>query len=126
MGEGLVRSRRTRIIAFSTAFCAALTSTNIPAATYRMVIQSPPDVGGRCIDVPNSQFVRGMRVQLWDCNKTIAQTFSYDDTNQQLMIGDLCVESWGRGDPQDGVGLGSCSGQANQHWKMTASGNSSE
>ena len=68
-----------------------------------------------------AQFVPGMRLQMWDCNNSAAQTFSYDDTNQQLTIGNLCVESWGRGDPQDAVGLGSCNGGANQHWRMVAS-----
>jgi len=34
----------------------------------------------------------------------------------------MCVESWGRGDPQDAVGLGRCTGKANQRWRMVASG----
>jgi hypothetical protein len=102
---------------------AAFMPAPAPAATLRMVIQSHPDVGARCIDVPNAQLVPGMRIQMWDCNNTVAQTFSYDDTNLQLTIGNLCMESWGRGDPQDTVGLGSCNGQANQHWKIVASGN---
>ena len=102
----------------------ALASNVAAAATYRMVIQSHPGVGGKCIDVPYGQFVRGMRVQMWDCNNinnAMAQAFSYDEARQQLTIGNLCVESWGRGDPQDAVGLGSCNGQANQRWKMVAS-----
>jgi hypothetical protein len=53
----------------------------------------------------------------------VAQGFSYDDASQQIQIGSLCVESWGRGDPQDAVGLGACQGKANQRWKMVASGN---
>lgn len=95
----------------------------VPAAPsrYRMVIQSPPDVGGKCLDIPNQQFMRGIRVQMWDCNNSPAQSFSYDEASQQLTIGNLCVESWGRGDPQDAVGLGSCNGGANQHWRMLAS-----
>jgi hypothetical protein len=113
--------RRIWNVGLSTLLCAALTSTIAPAATLRMVIQSHPEVGGKCLDVPNHQFVPGMRLQMWDCNNTVAQTFSYDDTNQQLTIGNLCVESWMRGDPGDAVGLGSCNGGANQHWKMVAS-----
>jgi hypothetical protein len=91
------------------------------AGTYRMIIQSHPDVGARCIDVPNAQFVRGMRVQMWDYNNTVAQIFSYDESKQQLTIGNLCVESWGGGDPQDGIGLEPCNGRANQRWNMVAS-----
>jgi len=116
-----VHFQRIPIISFATICCAALTSTISPAATLRMVIQSPPEVGGKCLDVPNNQLVPGIRLQMWDCNNTIAQTFTYDETSQQLTIGNLCVESWGRGDPGDAVGLGSCNGQANQRWKMLAS-----
>jgi hypothetical protein len=58
---------------------------------------------------------------MWACNNGVAQIFFYDETSQQLTIGNLCVESWGRGDPQDAVGLGSCNGQTNQRWKMVAS-----
>jgi hypothetical protein len=110
-------------VGLSTLLCAALTSTIAPAATLRMVIQSHPDVGGKCLSVPNRQFVEGMHLHMFDCHNTPAQIFVYDEQSQQLTIGNLCVESWGRGDPQDAVGLGSCSGQANQHWKMVASGN---
>ncbi len=91
------------------------------AATYRMLIQSHHDVGGKCLDVPFGQFARGMRVQMWECNNGSGQTFSYDETSQQLTIGNLCVESWGRGDPMDAVGLGSCNGGAKQQWKVVAS-----
>ena len=113
--------RRISNVGLSIILCATMAPSIACATTYRMIIQCHPDVGGKCIDVPNHQFVREMRVQMWDCNNTVAQTFSYDETSQQLTIGNLCVDSWGRGDPQDAVGLGSCSGQANQHWKMVAS-----
>ena len=51
-----------------------------------------------------------------------AQVFSYDEKSQQMKIGNLCMESWGRGDPQDAVGLGACSSAPNQHWRLVASG----
>ena len=117
-----MQSRPKRKVMLSAIICAALAPTIASAASYRMVIQIHPDVGGKCIDVPYSQFVIGMRLQLWDCNNSPAQIFSYDETSQQLMIGSLCMESWGRGDPQDAVGLGACNGSANQHWRMVANG----
>ena len=101
---------------------AALMPALAPAATLQMVVQSHPGAGGKCLDVADARFSPGMRLQTWDCNGTVAQTFSYDETNQQLTIGNLCVESWGRGDPQDTIGLGRCNGQPQQHWKMVASG----
>jgi len=89
---------------------------------YRMTIQSHSDLGNKCLDVPNARFVEGMRLQMWECNNSPAQTFVYDETKQALQIDAMCVESWGRGDPQDAVGLGRCTGKANQRWRMVASG----
>jgi hypothetical protein len=123
----------------------------------RLMIHIHPFMGAKCIDVPDAQFFRGMRVQLWTCNTVVtwgqpnsevtlgivrktgrseirvrlgetpieppaAQAFLYDEQNQQLKIGNLCMESWGRGDPQDAVGLGACSGAINQRWKAVPSG----
>ena len=52
-----------------------------------------------------------------------AQVFSYEEPSQQIKIGSLCVELWGRGEPQDAVGLEACGDEANQRWRMVASGN---
>ena len=101
---------------------AALVPASVEADSLRMVIQSHTDMGAKCIDIPYSQFVVGMRLQMWECNSTSAQTFTYDAQAQTLKIGSMCVESWGRGDPQDAVGLGACNGSANQHWRMVANG----
>jgi hypothetical protein len=116
-----VQFRRVSNVGLSIILCVSLAPNMACADTYRMVIQSHKDVGARCIDVPNGQFVPGMRLQMWACNNGVAQIFFYDETSQQLTIGNLCVESWGRGDPQDAVGLGSCSGQPNQRWRMVES-----
>ena len=102
--------------------CALLLPTVSGAATYRMVIQGHPDTGGKCVDVPYGEFARGMRIQMWDCTYSGSQIFSYDDDSQELKIGVRCVESWGRGDPQDAVGLGACTGKPNQRWRVVASG----
>ena len=100
--------------------CLALAPAVAGAETLRMIIQSPPEGGGKCVDVPNAQFLWGMRIQMWDCNNTIAQTFTYDTQNQTLKIGDKCVEVWGKGDSGDNVGLGVCNGGMAQQWRMVA------
>src|SRR5208282_6341020 len=87
-----------------------------------MVVQSHPSLGGKCIDVANHQILAGTRVQMSDCNNGLAQIFSYDETSQQLTIGNLCVESWGQGHAQDPVGLGSCDNGIKQHWRVVAAG----
>lgn len=149
-----MRSRTTQVLA---VFLAAAISTSASATSGRMTIQSHPDVGAKCVDVPYAQFSRGMRLQMWNCGKIVvwgqpnsevtlgvarkygrseirvrlgeapvdgsaAQAFTYDEKSQQLRIGGLCVESWGRGEAQDAVGLGACSNGDNQHWKLIQSG----
>jgi len=94
--------------------------TDLGAATLRLVIQSHADMGGKCLDVPRAQFSTGMRLQMWECYKAPQQVFVYDDQTLELKIGNLCVTSWGRGDAQDAVGIATCEGGANQHWKMVA------
>jgi TPR repeat protein len=111
-----------RNVVLSAILCTALVPGNVGAATLRMVVQSHPSLGGKCIDVPNHQILPGMRVQMWDCNNGLAQIFSYDEASQQLTIGNLCVESWGQGHPQDLVGLGSCDNGNKQHWRVVAAG----
>src|SRR3974390_1812503 len=107
-GASIVQSGLMRNVVLFVILRAALASGNGGAATLRMVVQSHPSLGGKCIDVFNRQILPGMPVQMWDCNNGLTQTFSYDETSQQLMIGNLCVESRGQGHPQDPVGLGSC------------------
>jgi hypothetical protein len=143
--------------ALSCAIFAVAMSDVASVASGRMMIQSHPDMGAKCIDVPYAQFFRGMRLQMWSCGNVlvwgqpntevtigvvrksgrseirvrlgetpvegpVAQAFSYDEKSQQMKIGNLCLESWGRGDPQDAVGLGACTGATNQRWRMAPSG----
>jgi hypothetical protein len=139
------------------AVIVAAASNTALALSGRLTIQSHPNVGAKCIDVPYAHFARGIRLQMWNCGKVVvwgepntevtlgvvrksgrseirvrlgetavngpaAQAFSYDEKSQQLTIGNLCVESWGRGDPQDAVGLGACNNADSQRWKLAQNG----
>jgi hypothetical protein len=145
-------------VALCSIFFAAVPSNAAPAASSRTSIESHPDVGAKCIDVPHAQISPGVRIQMWDCNKIVAwgrpntevtigivrksgrsdtrvrlgealvegpaaQVFSSGEPSQQIKIGGLCVGSWGRGEPQDAVGIEACGDKANQRWRMVASGN---
>ena len=99
-----------------------LVPANVGAAPLRMEVQSHPSLGGKCIDLASHEILPGTQVQMWDCNNGPAQIFSYDQTSQQLMIGNLCVESWGPGRPRDPVGLSSCDNGIKQHWRVVATG----
>ena len=117
-----MQSRHMRNVVLSAILCTALAPGNVSAGTLRMVIRSHPSLGGKCIDVFNHQIVPGMPVQMWDCNNGPAQIFSYDETSQQLTLGNLCVESLGQGYPRDSVGLRSCDNGVRQHWRVVAAG----
>ena len=99
--------------------CAVVAPNIAAAATYRMNIQSVPEAGGKCISVPNGQFVEGMRVFIWDCNAALAKTLVYDDQSQQLKFGANCVEVLGQGSARDAIGVGACKGSVTQRWSMT-------
>lgn len=100
-----------------------LSAQGAPSAqVLRMVIQSHPNAGQKCLDIPDAQFIAGMRLQTFDCNNQSDEAFEYDQGMQRLVIGHLCVESFGRGDAADGVGLGACNGAPNQHWRIGAIG----
>jgi hypothetical protein len=100
-----------------------LSAQGAPSAqVLRMVIQSHPNAGQHCLDIAGAQFIAGMRLQTFDCNNQSDEIFEYDQGTQRLVIGHLCVESFGRGDAADGVGLGACNGVPNQQWRMVAIG----
>jgi hypothetical protein len=98
----------------------AMAQAGVKADSLRMMVQSVPEAGAKCLDAHD--LVPGTGMRMLGCNNTVVQIFSYDETSQELKIGGLCIESRGRGDPQDAVGLGNCNGGANQHWRMVGSG----
>src|SRR6266496_1192569 len=87
------------------------------AQGYQTTLQISPQGGGKCVDVPNREFVQDQRLQMMDCNNSPAQIFTYDLANMRLTIGGLCVDANG-GHPGDLVKLWSCDGGANQVWKI--------
>lgn len=94
------------------------------ARVESIVIQSSPEAGGKCIDVRNQQFERGIPLQTWPCNQTPAQIFSYEVAEGRLTIGGLCVDAWGgKGRIGDPLRLHPCNGGANQTWSLKQNGN---
>jgi hypothetical protein len=80
------------------------------------------DWQGRCVDVPNWNFVDGQRLIVWSC---------HDGTNQQwTMTGgtlrtqnNTCMDvAWGSTANGAAVQIATCSGNAAQQWVLTAAG----
>jgi hypothetical protein len=104
----------------ATAPSEAAAPASEEAKNYSISIQSAPEGGGKCIDVPDQQFVPGTSLQVWSCNGSSAQTFAYDSAKKNLTIGSLCVDTGA--DPGDALRLSPCSGAASQTWYIRQNG----
>jgi hypothetical protein len=64
-----------------TSIAAALSIAALPLAPSALAapnITSPiKGLAGKCIDVPNGNTANGTRIQLWDCNGSNAQNWSF-------------------------------------------------
>ena len=110
--------RKTAEIAASLMLFAGMSV----AQEYQTTLQISPQGGGKCAEVPNREFIRDQRLQMADCNNSLAQTFTYDQAKTRLAIGGLCVDANGGG-PGELVKLRPCDGGANQVWKAEQKGN---
>jgi hypothetical protein len=104
------------------AACVLLFAGAVAAQEYQTTLQISPQGGGKCAEVPNHEFVQDQRLQMSDCNKAPAQSFTYDLAKTRLAIGGLCVDANG-GQPGELVKLWPCDGGANQVWKVEQKGN---
>merc|ERR1711865_1047180 len=71
----------------------------------------------KCMDVPNGDISKGVRLQVWDCLGIPQQQFSYDTDTGLLHVSgtDLCVDSPGGGvNNADAIWLWDCDGS--QAW----------
>jgi len=91
------------------------------AQEIRTSLQISPEGGNHCIDVPERQFVQDKNLQMGDCDGSNGQTFTYDRTKSQLMIGGFCLDA-GFGQPGDLVKLSACHGGPAQTWRAEQRG----
>jgi hypothetical protein len=92
------------------------------AQSYQAALQGSPQGGGRCIEVPDRDFVQGQGLRMADCDGSAAQNFNYDPASMHLTIGGLCVDANG-GQPGALVKLRPCGSGAAQAWKAEPKGN---
>ncbi|MFP2923864.1 ricin-type beta-trefoil lectin domain protein [Pyxidicoccus sp. 3LG] len=78
-------------------------------------------MNGKCLDVPNSNFSDGVRVQMWDCNGTNAQQWTID--GRKFRIGGKCLDvagaSTANGTP---IQIANCSTNPAQDFVVSAAG----
>jgi streptogrisin C len=76
---------------------------------------------GKCIDVPSSNFVEGAQLQMWNCNGSSAQKWTF--TGGTVRAGGKCMDvAWGSTANGAAIQLANCSGHPAQQFVMSASG----
>ncbi|MBM6403297.1 ricin-type beta-trefoil lectin domain protein [Phycicoccus sp. CSK15P-2] len=80
------------------------------------------DWNGKCLDVPNRQFNDGQRVQMYTCNQTVAQKWTFANGRVESSNG-KCLDVAG-GATADGtpVQIANCSSNAAQKWVLSSAG----
>jgi streptogrisin C len=78
-------------------------------------------LNGKCIDVPGANFVDGARLQMWDCNGTNAQRWTF--AGGMVQAGGKCMDVAGA-NPADGtpIQLVGCNGNQAQQFVLSAAG----
>ncbi|MFI9639985.1 ricin-type beta-trefoil lectin domain protein [Micromonospora sp. NPDC051925] len=77
---------------------------------------------GKCIDVPNSNGVDGQYLQLWGCNGSNAQRWTFGGDGTVRALG-LCMDvAWGSTANGAVVQLARCSGNPAQQFVLSAAG----
>ncbi|GAA1275751.1 alpha-lytic protease prodomain-containing protein [Saccharothrix xinjiangensis] len=76
----------------------------------------------KCVDVPNSNAVEGQRLQVWDCNGTAAQNWTFPGDGTVRAFG-LCMDvAWGSRDNGAVIQLARCSGNPAQQFVLSGAG----
>jgi len=75
----------------------------------------------KCIDVPWSSFVDGAKLQMWTCNGSAAQRWTFVDGT--IRAGGLCMDvAWGSTADGAAIQLANCSGNLAQKFTFTSAG----
>lgn len=77
----------------------------------------------KCIDVPYSNFVDGQRLQLWDCNGTNAQNWTFPGDGTIRTVNGLCMDvAWGSTANGAAIQIAYCSGNPAQQFVLSGAG----
>jgi streptogrisin C len=75
----------------------------------------------RCIDVPFSNFSDGVQLQMWDCNGTAAQRWTF--TGGTIRAGGKCMDvAWAATHDGAAIQLANCSGNLAQQFVLSPAG----
>ncbi|RAO16890.1 glycoside hydrolase family 16 protein [Micromonospora noduli] len=77
---------------------------------------------GRCIDIPGANPVEGAKLQIWDCNTTAAQSWTFASDGTLRAMGKCMDPAWAGTANGTEVNLVSCNGNTAQRFTLNASG----
>ena len=77
---------------------------------------------GRCIDIPGANPVDGAKLQIWDCNTTAAQAWTFAADGTLRAMGKCMDPAWAGTANATEVNLVSCNGNPAQRFTLTAAG----
>ncbi|MFF5176194.1 family 16 glycosylhydrolase [Micromonospora sp. NPDC000089] len=89
-----------------------------PGGTTRLRGQQ----SGRCIDIPGANPVDGAKLQIWDCNTTAAQAWTFAADGTVRAMGKCMDPAWAGTTNGTEVNLVSCNGNPAQRFNLTAAG----
>jgi len=79
-------------------------------------------LSGRCIDIPSANPVDGARLQLWDCNGSAAQQWSFESDGTARAMGKCMDPAAGALTNGTPIQLVTCNGNAVQRFTLSAAG----
>ncbi|RKG79219.1 ricin-type beta-trefoil lectin domain protein [Corallococcus terminator] len=100
------------------AYGLSLTTTGSGGGTGGPLI----GLANKCIDVPNSNTTDGTRLQLWDCNGTNAQKWTFMSDGTVRAFGKCMDVAWGSRDNGAAIQLVTCSGNPAQQFILSGAG----
>jgi len=80
------------------------------------------DWNGLCIDVPNSNFSDGVPLQMWQCNGTGAQKWTFVNGTLQTANNKCMDVAWGSTANGAVIQIATCSGNPAQQFVLSAAG----
>ncbi|MFK3981648.1 family 16 glycosylhydrolase [Micromonospora sp. NPDC050397] len=79
-------------------------------------------LGNKCVDVPGGTPTDGSQLQLWDCNGTDAQRWSFPGDGTVRALGKCMDVAWGSTADGANIQLATCSGNAAQQFVLSGAG----
>ena len=100
------------------AYGLSLTTSGGGSSTSSLV----SDLNGRCIDVPNANFSDGVPLQMWGCNGTAAQKWTFTGGTLQTSNNKCMDVAWGSTAAGAVIQIATCSGNPAQQFVLSAAG----